>query len=194
MPPPSMGQNLAPPAPQPIRAIWSSQPDLRVLDPPGTGRARRSTSGAGLARGIVCLSRAHRGAGSYDSFTGRAAPRFYHGRPGPGTKAEPGVPGAGRSTTVRVAGPVCAVIHRLCLPPEARRAILLTTLDTTPQRHLSRGAVDNRPSSQNTSFHLRLVDVSLARGSRSRGARLTSPKSATAASDTISATPLRVLS
>ena len=189
-----MGQNLAPPAPQPIRA------DLAILvistsgelDPPGR-RARRSTSGAGLARGIVCLSRAHRGAGSYDSFTGRAAPRFYHGRPGPGTKAEPGDRGRG-STTVRVAGPVCAVIHRLCLPPEARRAILLTTLDTTPQRHLSRGAVDNRPSSQNTSFHLRLVDVSLARGSRSRGARLTSPKSATAASDTISATPLRVLS
>lgn len=34
-----MGQNLAPPAPQPIRAIWStshSQPIWR-LDPPGTG-------------------------------------------------------------------------------------------------------------------------------------------------------------
>ena len=193
-----MGQNLAPPAPQPIRAIWSVSTSGELLDPPGR-RARRSTSGAGLARGIVCLSRAHRGAGSYDSFTGRAAPRFYHGRPGPALRActkccNRGTGGDRGSSTVRVAGPVCAVIHRLCLPPEARRAILLTTLDTTPQRHLSRGAVDNRPSSQNTSFHLRLVDVSLARGSRSRGARLTSPKSATAASDTISATPLRVLS
>ena len=85
------------------------------------------------------------------------------------------------------------VIHRLCLPPEARRAILLTTPQRPQPRSKPRRSGQSTES-QNTSFHLRLVDVSLARGSRSRGARLTSPKSATAASDTISATPLRVLS
>ena len=38
--------------------------------------SRGAAQGAGLARGIVCLSRAHRGAGSYDlDITGRAAPR-----------------------------------------------------------------------------------------------------------------------
>jgi len=190
-----MGQNLAPPAPQPIRAIsfWSS---LHLESWTRRAGARGAAQAVRVWPVVSFVYHGHTGEQGLMTHS-RAGRRlvFITDDPVPVRKLNRGDRGpGGASTTVRVAGPVCAVIHRLCLPPEARRAILLTTLDTTPQRHLSRGAVDNRPSSQNTSFHLRLVDVSLARGSRSRGARLTSPKSATAASDTISATPLRVLS
>ena len=124
----------------------------------------------------------------------RTVARFYLGRPGARHLRGRTRSRNARRFTYWSAGPVCAVIHRLCLPPEARRAILLTTPQRPQPRSKPRRSGQSTES-QNTSFHLvRLVDVSLARGSRSRGARLTSPKSATAASDTISATPLRVLS
>jgi hypothetical protein len=71
----------------------------------------------------------------------RTVARFYLGRPGARHLRGRTRSRNARRFTYWSAGPVCAVIHRLCLPPEARRAILLTTLDTTPQRHLSRGAL-----------------------------------------------------
>ena len=196
MPPPSTGQKLKisrrrTPAPQGNICDRAFARSAARCGPAHSHQPRRSTrcgSGPWYRLFITGTPGSYHGPGPP-----RTVARFYLGRPGARHLRGRTRSRNARRFTYWSAGPVCAVIHRLCLPPEARRAILLTTPQRPQPRSKPRRSGQSTES-QNTSFHLRLVDVSLARGSRSRGARLTSPKSATAASDTISATPLRVLS